>query len=82
MTTENDDRARRRAALLKISGTGPAALEAECRDLARELIESRRHTAAQLAEWGVSWPPIRGWKAQLIEEWTAKLMKRETGSNR
>ena len=77
-----EDRDRRRAALLKISGTRDAALVAECRDQARELIESRRHTAAQLAEWGISWPPIRGWKARLIEEWTAELVKLETGSNR
>ena len=81
MTTA-EDWDRRQAALLRISGTGPAALEAKCRDQARELIESRRHTAAQLAEWGVSWPPIRGWKARLIEEWTAELVKLETGSNR
>lgn len=76
MTTDAD-RDRRRAELLKISGTRDAALVAECRDLARELIESKRHTAAQLAEWGISWPPARGWKARLIEEWTAELVKRE-----
>lgn len=82
MTTENEDRARRLHAALLTIIEERAALVAEGRDLARELIESRRHTAAQLAEWGVSWPPIRGWKARLIEEWTAELVKLETGSNR
>lgn len=26
-------------------------------------------TRAQLAEWGVPWPPERGWKDELIERW-------------
>ena len=25
-------------------------------------------TKAQLAEWGVPWPPPKGWKERLIEE--------------
>lgn len=25
-------------------------------------------TKAQLAEWGVPWPPPRGWKERLVEE--------------
>jgi DNA-directed RNA polymerase subunit RPC12/RpoP len=25
------------------------------------------YTAAQLARWGVSWPPIKGWKERLIK---------------
>jgi hypothetical protein len=30
-------------------------------------------TRAQLAEWGVGWPPPRGWKARLIER--EKIMR-------
>jgi hypothetical protein len=26
-------------------------------------------TAAQLAEWGVPWPPTHGWRRDLIERW-------------
>ncbi|WP_326844566.1 hypothetical protein OHB33_41195 (plasmid) [Streptomyces sp. NBC_01558] len=28
-------------------------------------------TRAQLAEWGVPWPPPKGWKGELIERWKA-----------
>jgi len=28
-------------------------------------------TRAQLAEWGVPWPPEKGWKDELIERWEA-----------
>ncbi|MEU9197730.1 hypothetical protein [Streptomyces hundungensis] len=28
-------------------------------------------TRAQLAEWGVPWPPPKGWKDELIERWEA-----------
>ena len=34
--------------------------------LTKEYIESKRHTKAQLAKWGVSWPPPKGWKKRLI----------------
>jgi hypothetical protein len=26
-------------------------------------------TRKQLAEWGVPWPPPKGWKAALLERW-------------
>jgi len=26
-------------------------------------------TREQLAEWGVPWPPPKGWKAELLERW-------------
>ena len=32
----------------------------------REEIESKRATRAQLAAWGVHWPPKKGWKSALI----------------
>ncbi|WP_405475836.1 hypothetical protein [Streptomyces sp. NBC_00009] len=28
-------------------------------------------TRAQLAEWGVPWPPQKGWKDELIARWEA-----------
>ncbi|MEU1670377.1 hypothetical protein ABZ547_43675 [Streptomyces sparsogenes] len=28
-------------------------------------------TRAQLAEWGVPWPPPKGWKDELTERWKA-----------
>lgn len=28
-------------------------------------------TRAQLAEWGVPWPPPKGWKGELIKRWEA-----------
>lgn len=34
--------------------------------LTKEQIESKRHTRAQLAEWGVPWPPPKGWKKRLL----------------
>ena len=27
-------------------------------------------TKRQLAVWGVSWPPPRGWKRRLVRRWT------------
>ncbi|MCW1820804.1 MULTISPECIES: hypothetical protein [Mycolicibacterium] len=49
-------------------------------DEARAYIESRRTeaggwTRAQLAEWGVAWPPPKGWKADLA----ARLAARAAG---
>lgn len=29
-------------------------------------------TAAQLAEWGVAWPPREGWRRDLVAQWKAK----------
>ena len=34
----------------------------------RAEIESARQTRAQLAEWGVPWPPPRGWRKRLLRE--------------
>lgn len=39
-----------------------------------EEIEAARTPAGgwkrgQLAEWGVPWPPLKGWKGELIERW-------------
>ncbi|WP_143004309.1 hypothetical protein, partial [Bifidobacterium breve] len=28
-----------------------------------------RHTKAQLAQWGVPWPPSKGWRQKLVREW-------------
>ena len=28
-------------------------------------------TKAQLAAWGVPWPPPKGWRAELEEQWKA-----------
>jgi hypothetical protein len=41
-----------------------------------EEIEAARTPAGgrkrdQLAAWGVSWPPLKGWKDELIEHWEA-----------
>lgn len=30
---------------------------------------SKGFTKAQLAEWGISWPPKAGWKRRLIRQW-------------
>lgn len=35
--------------------------------LTKEYIESKRHTRVQLAEWGITWPPPKGWKKRLIK---------------
>jgi hypothetical protein len=32
----------------------------------RDEIESARNTRAQLAEWGVGWPPPKGWRKKLL----------------
>ncbi|MDH6107914.1 hypothetical protein P3T36_006373 [Kitasatospora sp. MAP12-15] len=29
-------------------------------------------TRAQLAAWGVPWPPPKGWKKQLADQWQAE----------
>lgn len=31
-------------------------------------IETSRQTRAQLAAWGVPWPPPKGWRRKLLEE--------------
>ena len=41
--------------------------------ITEEYIESKKTinggwTRRQLAEWGVKWPPEKGWKKRLIEE--------------
>ncbi|WP_078948397.1 hypothetical protein [Streptomyces noursei] len=28
-------------------------------------------TRATLAEWGIPWPPVKGWKDELIARWEA-----------
>jgi hypothetical protein len=47
----------------------------------QEVIEARTPagawTAAQLAEWGVSWPPLRGWREELRRRWLAEQDGRE-----
>jgi len=45
------------------------------RAAARQIIEAARTPAGgwtkdQLASWGVSWPPKKGWKAELMERWS------------
>lgn len=35
--------------------------------LTKEYIESKPHTKAQLAQWGIAWPPTKGWKRRLIK---------------
>jgi hypothetical protein len=32
----------------------------------RTEIERARHTRAQLAEWGIPWPPPKGWRKRLL----------------
>lgn len=32
-------------------------------------------TKAKLAEWGVPWPPPKGWRAKLTEQWIAEQRK-------
>lgn len=34
----------------------------------RTEIENARHTRAQLAEWGISWPPPKGWRKRLLRQ--------------
>lgn len=47
-------------------------MDDQVRPTAEELEDSRTpsggYTKAQLAEWGVPWPPPRGWKKRLLEE--------------
>ncbi len=31
-------------------------------------IEKARHTRAQLAAWGIPWPPPKGWRKRLLRE--------------
>lgn len=38
-------------------------------EIARKATASMGWTRAQLAEWGVSWPPRNGWKAELERRW-------------
>jgi hypothetical protein len=33
----------------------------------RREIENARHTKAQLAQWGVPWPPPKGWRKRLLQ---------------
>ena len=35
-------------------------------------IAASRHTAAQLAEWGIPWPPLHGWRVKLERSWKAR----------
>jgi len=34
----------------------------------RAEIEAARHTRAQLAQWGILWPPPPGWRKRLLRE--------------
>ncbi|MFI9630483.1 hypothetical protein [Streptomyces sp. NPDC052042] len=34
-------------------------------------VEAARTQRDQLAAWGVSWPPPKGWKEQLADRWRA-----------
>jgi hypothetical protein len=43
------------------------------RKITKEEIESKKterggYTKKQLALWGISWPPPKGWKAKLIKD--------------
>lgn len=43
--------------------------------LTKEYIESKRtsnggYTKKQLLEWGVTWPPLKGWKKKLLNRKT------------
>jgi len=49
--------------------------------LTKEYIESKQtirggYSKAQLAEWGVNWPPPKGWKRALIEGYKPKKVKK------
>ena len=35
--------------------------------LPESYIRARRHTRKQLAEWGVPWPPPKGWLRALVD---------------
>jgi len=49
--------------------SSPKALESQEKKIPnRAEIESARHTRAQLAAWGVPWPPSKGWKIRLLVE--------------
>jgi hypothetical protein len=40
-------------------------------------------TRAQLAEWGVSWPPPKGWRRRLLAEYEAQAASpHSTSENR
>lgn len=41
-------------------------------------IARSRFTAAQLAEWGVAWPPAAGWRVELERRWRAGMRKSVT----
>ena len=42
-------------------------------DLVIEAGKTPRHgwTSAQLARWGVAWPPAKGWRRELVGRWAA-----------
>jgi hypothetical protein len=40
----------------------------EIKQPTRAEIEAARHTRAQLAEWGIAWPPKKGWRKQLLRQ--------------
>ncbi len=49
---------------------------------AREGIEAKAsarggYTRAQLADWGVAWPPPRNWKRSLVREHALQIMAGE-----
>lgn len=50
-------------------------------DIVNAMTPAGAWTAAQLAEWGVKWPPRRGWRAELEEEWRVRHNGSRAGAN-
>jgi hypothetical protein len=44
-------------------------------------VAASRHTAAQLARWGIRWPPAAGWRQRLEQRWKAAQGDHVPGSS-
>jgi hypothetical protein len=50
-------------------------------DIEAARTEASGWTRPQLAEWGVPWPPPKGWKTRLIEQWKISGRRQEEEEN-
>jgi hypothetical protein len=54
-----------RAGVIWPSGNGPAKATPSREEIDAGLSPAGGYTRAQLAQWGIPWPPPRGWKRRL-----------------
>ena len=45
------------------------------KEIARAMTPAGGWTKKQLAKWGVPWPPSKGWKRYLEEEWRKQQLE-------